>query len=878
VPPRGKTIFSIAFNPTYAGPLSVTVMVETDDPDIEVFLFTVEGYGSPIPVPDIYIKRGETGIASGYLGCDFGTVLLGESSIPEMFILENNGTAELSIFSVSILSGALSDFSIDDSILNYSVAPGGSTAFSVTFSPTDVGERDALVTIAHNDFDGDPYVFIIKGSGEPKIPDIYIEVGSVEIPESSVGHDFGAVTIDSSSTPVTITIGNRGTEVLNIPDISSSDPIQFSINEMGRLFSLPPGDTLDTSFAVTFNPNNPEGIKSADITITSDDPDTPQYTFTLIGSASPIPIPYINVKRGSTGIPKGTLGYDFGPIQIGSSSSPVSFTIENIGTANLTVLGISSSASEFTIGNSPLFPFDLSESGYDTFSITFSPSVLGQATEVISIFTNDPDDNPFTFTVQGEAALPDINVRKSSTPIPNGTPDAHDFGTVLIGDSSSPVVFNIENNGDGDLIVNSIAFNSGDIFDFTYNDSSMSYTVAPGGSTSFTVTFNPTASGQRLATMYIYNNDPDADPYTFSVAGYGEPKEPDIHIMQGSTNFPAGSTYDFGVELLGSSSAVQFTIRNLGTADLTVSDINSSSSEFIITSAPSMPFTIAPMTNKNGTIAFYPATSGPKTATITIVSNDPDAFETPYTFTVQGVGETPVPVINVRQGTTALPNGTGIYFFGFVAEGDSKLATFTIDNDGTASLIISGILATGGDTDQFLIDYSIPPIDPGNSDTFTITFSPTFPTDKWATITVVSNDPNDDLYTFRVEGMVGLPPVVDIEVWEGITYYPDGSTYNGFGSINVGFGSTPVAFTIWNNGPDDLIIPNIVITGGDIGDFNLDFNSTDLNTPIPPGWSTTFSSTFVPQSSGNKWLELDINYNDPVQTPYQLRLEGIGED
>jgi hypothetical protein len=358
-----------------------------------------------------------------------------------MFIVENNGTAELSIFSVSISSGALSDYNIDDSLLNYSVAPGGSTAFTVTFSPTDVGERTALVSIAHNDIDEDPYVFIVKGSGEPKIPDIYIESGSVEIPESSVGHDFGTVTIDDSSVPVTITIGNRGTEVLNIPDISSSDPIQFSINETGRLFSLPPGDTLNTSFTITFNANNPEGIKSADITITSDDPDSAQYTFTVTGSASPIPVPNINLKRGSNDIPEGTLGHDFGPIEIGSSSSPITFTIENIGTADLTVTGISSSASEFTIGNNPPFPFDISGSAYDTFTITFSPSVLGQATGVISLFTNDPDDNTYTFTVQGEAALPDINLRKSSTPIPNGTPDAHDFGTVLIGDASSPVVF-----------------------------------------------------------------------------------------------------------------------------------------------------------------------------------------------------------------------------------------------------------------------------------------------------------------------------------------------------------------------------------------------------------------------------------------------------
>jgi hypothetical protein len=145
-------------------------------------------------------------------------------------------------------------------------------------------------------------------------------------------------------------------------------------------------------------------------------------------------------------------------------------------------------------------------------------------------------------------------------------------------------------------------------------------------------------------------------------------------------------------------------------------------------------------------------------------------------------------------------------------------------------------------------------------------------------VTIVSNDPDDDLYTFRVEGMVGLPPVVDIEVWEGATSYPDGSTYNSFGTISVGSSSTPAVFTIWNNGPDDLVIPSIVITEGNVGDFELDLNSTDLNTPIPPGWSTNFTVIFAPQSSGNKWLEIDINYNDPNATPYTMRLEGTGDD
>jgi hypothetical protein len=330
--------------------------------------------------------------------------------------------------------------------------------------------------------------------------------------------------------------------------------------------------------------------------------------------------------------------------------------------------------------------------------------------------------------------------------------------------------------------------------------------------------------------------------------------------------------------LIGSSTSAQFRIRNYGTGDLTVYDIESSSVEFELIDAPSMPFTITPGANEYFTVRFSPSSPGDRWATITVQNDDPDSTENPYTFTVGGYGETPVPDIHVRHSFINLPNGSGIHFFGHVQEGDSKTDTFTIENNGTASLIISGILLTDGYTDQFLIDYSIPPISPGSSSTFEITFSPTYPGDKWAEITIISNDPDEDMYTFRVEGMVGLPPVVDIEVWEGAAFYPDGSVYSDFEEVDVGSSSTPAFFTIWNNGPDDLLIPSIVITGGDVSDFDLDLNSTDLNTYIPPGWSTTFSVTFSPQSGGNKWLEIAINYNDPVVTPYTLRLEGSAND
>jgi hypothetical protein len=875
---QSSASFSIRFQPSSEGYASATVAVKSDDPDEPSYTFTVEGYGSPIPVADIVLKKDGIEVPNGSMGNDFGTVLIGDSSEPAYFSIENTGTDTLLINSIIISSGAQSDYFLDDSTTSYTLLPEEVTSFSLHFSPSESGQRTATVVIENNDSDENPYTFTLTGQGEPKIPDLYVRIGANEVPHGTVGFDFGTVKVGDMSTPLTITLGNRGTDVLYISGITSTDPGQFSVDTSETLFILPPGDTQTSSFTLTFGPSGPYGFKSSDITVESNDPDTFEYLFTVVGYASPIPVPDITVRRDGSVITPGSLGYDFGPVEIGDSSPHQVFTVENSGDANLTVTIINSSSTNFSIQNAPSLPCTIPSGGTDTFSVIFSPDSMDPIAAEITIVNSDPDDNIFSFVVEGETALPEMRITKGGILISNGATDAHDFGTVLEGESSSPVVFTIQNNGDSDLLIGSISFSSGDTSDFTLDDSSTDTVVPAGGNTSFGISFTPAGSGVKSVTPSIDSSDPWINPYLFTVSGEGEPRVPDMHIQQGSTDLPSGSTYGYGTVLIGSSSSAQFSIRNYGTGDLTVYDIQSSSGEFELIDAPSMPSAITPGGSRYFTIRFSPSSPTDRWATITVQNDDPDGSENPYTFTVGGYGETPVSDIHVRQDFIDLPNGSGIHFFGHVQEGDTKTDTFTIENSGTASLIISGILVTDGDTDQFLIDYSIPPIGPGSSSTFDISFSPTYPGDKWAEITIISNDPDEDLYTFRVEGMVGLPPVVDIEVWVGATLYPDGSTYSDFEEVPVGSSSTPAVFTIWNNGPDDLLIPSIVITGGNVSDFDLNLNSTDLNTYIFPGWSTTFSVTFSPQSAGSKWLEIAINYNDPVVTPYTLRLEGTTDD
>jgi len=109
--------------------------------------------------------------------------------------------------------------------------------------------------------------------------------------------------------------------------------------------------------------------------------------------------PEINIKYDATNIPDGG-SYDFGSHEIGTDTD-VTFTIENTGTANLTLttpisLG-GADAGQFSIQQQPTSP--VSASGNTTFIVRFTPTSAGSKTASLSITNNDADENPYNFAL-----------------------------------------------------------------------------------------------------------------------------------------------------------------------------------------------------------------------------------------------------------------------------------------------------------------------------------------------------------------------------------------------------------------------------------------------------------------------------------------------
>jgi hypothetical protein len=241
----------------------------------------------------------------------------------------------------------------------------------------------------------------------------------------------------------------------------------------------------------------------------------------LTGTAAAAP--EINVKQSATNIADGSGSYSFGSQTISTTSSAVTFTVENTGTAALTVGTVSFSggnASDFNVTAQP--GSSVAASGTTTFTVTFTPGAIGSRSTTLTFSNGDSDENPYDFTISGtgtSATSPEINVKQAATNIADGT-GTYGFTSTVVGSSSSATTFTIENTGTADLTLGTISLSGGNTGDFSVTQP-LTSTVTAGNSTTFTATFSPTATGSRSSSITFSNNDSDENPYNFAVTGTG---------------------------------------------------------------------------------------------------------------------------------------------------------------------------------------------------------------------------------------------------------------------------------------------------------------------------------------------------------------------
>jgi len=227
--------------------------------------------------------------------------------------------------------------------------------------------------------------------------------------------DFGAVVSCSGSVSHTFTIENQGTVDLTLSGspfvvLSGADAGQFSIT------TQPTGSNVAVcnaeTFVVTYTPTA-LGTHTATITVANSDSDEGTYTFVIQGTAATSDCPEIDVLGNGVSIPSGDVSpsfsdnTDFGTHNFCTPTTITrSFTIQNTGATgilNLTgspSVAISGSA-DFTVSVQPTSA-TVAPSGSVTFEISYTSTLPGIQHATVSITNNDPDEAPYTFSLQAD--------------------------------------------------------------------------------------------------------------------------------------------------------------------------------------------------------------------------------------------------------------------------------------------------------------------------------------------------------------------------------------------------------------------------------------------------------------------------------------------
>jgi len=415
---------------------------------------------------------------------------------------------------------------------------------------------------------------------------------------------FGDVGIGLSK-DIVVTMKNTGEAPLTVNTLQLNGSGFVLLNAPQTPFTL--NQNASQIFTIRFQPSanvNYSGI----LTITSNDPDEGNLTYTLTGKG--VNPPDIDVTPSLV---------DFGTVVAGQSKD-ITVTIKNNITngADLVISNITVSGNGYTLPTPPSYPITLSAGSTYQITIRFTPPTSGQFSGSLTISSNDPDEGSFKVDLKGNGSVPpDISV----------SPASLDFGDVLLNQSKT-LTLTISNIGGSALQITNIQI-TGPGFSFK-TQPQVPVTIQPGGNpVSIEVLFIPVNAQNYTGQITITSNDPDSPTTTIQLTGRGI-SAPNIEVTPASL--------DFGKVQINTTSDKTITIKNTGTEVLNISEETISGSQaFTIVSQS---FNQIPAGEaRNVTVRFSPTGELPYAGNLIISSNDPDTPSIQVPLTGEGTSQ-----------------------------------------------------------------------------------------------------------------------------------------------------------------------------------------------------------------------------------------------
>mgnify|MGYP006191092345 FL=1 len=162
-----NSVFVIRFSPLAGGVRNAMVTIVNNDSDEAPYTFAIQGGGL---APDINIVGNGNQVLSGSTIPDlnnhtnFGNANVTAGTKLRNFFIINLGGDILNVTSVTITGTHAADFTVT-AAPSATVGLNNSTTLGITFDPSALGLREALVTVTNNVPGKSPYTFAISGVG-----------------------------------------------------------------------------------------------------------------------------------------------------------------------------------------------------------------------------------------------------------------------------------------------------------------------------------------------------------------------------------------------------------------------------------------------------------------------------------------------------------------------------------------------------------------------------------------------------------------------------------------------------------------------------------------------------------------------------------------
>jgi Abnormal spindle-like microcephaly-assoc'd, ASPM-SPD-2-Hydin/Transmembrane protein 131-like N-terminal len=408
------------------------------------------------------------------------------------------------------------------------------------------------------------------------------------------------------------------------------------------------------------------------------------------------------------------------------------------------------------------------------------------------------------------------------------TPALLTFPNVSVGQQATQVAM-LTNTGSKSVSITQLSVSSSE---FTATGIATPLTLGPGQSTQFKVSFKSSTAGTISGTL---------SAMTSRGGGSTKVKLNGNSGKNASQLSLSTTSLKYGNVLVHGSSTQAVTLKNSGSSDVNISQLNVSGAGFSV-SGVAVPFTLPAGQSAALQATFAPVAAGAATGSVTIAS---DAQTTSSSVALSGTG--------VNATYTMLLNPTSVAF-GNLNVGSSAKQTVQLSNTGNASFTVTQLTAAGAGVS--VSGMAVPAtIAPSQSVPLTVSFAPTTGGAVAGSVTVTNDG-----------GVNVVAAVTGTGVQAGLSVTPSSAS---FGSVVTG-STNSQTIQVKNNGTASLIVSQVAAAGSG-------FSVSGVSAPftLAAGASSTFNVQYAPTAAGAVNGSVSIVSNAP-NSPATVSLSGTG--